>query len=134
MTTAIFNDNAILSMKIALDGLSRRQEVISNNLANVDTPGYQSQTLNFEDAVRIALNKAESLPLRTTNSAHLGGAAQDPGFLVQNRAGGTARADGNNVDIDAELTDMTETGVRYQTLSQMASKKLLLLKSIAQAS
>jgi flagellar basal-body rod protein FlgB len=49
------------------------------------------------------------------------------------RTGGSMRADGNNVDIDVELMEMTETGIAYQALTQAASKKLALLKSIAMA-
>ena len=44
--------NSLSLMTKALDGLWKRQEVISNNLANVDTPGYKSQYVTFEMCIR----------------------------------------------------------------------------------
>ena len=41
------------------------------------------------------------------------------------------RLDGNNVDIDLEMSQMAETSIQYQSLTQLVSKKLALLKSIA---
>ena len=132
MTDFIQTDFSMRAVQMALDGLSLRQQVISQNLANVDTPGYQARSVNFEDALKSMLNR-QNIPMATTDSRHLSLVQQAAGSVVSNRPGGSFRADGNNVDIDVELTDMTETGIQYQALTQAASQKLLLLKTIAMA-
>ncbi len=48
MSGSLFTDNAIRAAKLALDGLSMKQGVISNNIANVDTPGYRAQEVDFD--------------------------------------------------------------------------------------
>lgn len=134
MTNAIFNDDAIRAARYALDGLTARQEVISNNVANIDTPGYNAQQVDFESTMKIALdNQTRNVTLSKTNSGHLGQESKTSDFMsVTNRLGGAYREDGNNVDIDTELMEMSATGIQYQAISQVLSKKLILLKTIAQ--
>lgn len=129
--SGLFSDNAIQAAELALNGLSARQQAISNNLANIDTPGYRAQTVNFETAIQHALNSSGSLKMATTNPAHQTSSASKAFLTTTPRPGGTARADENNVDIDTELLQMSETGIQYQAVSQSISKKLSLLKSIA---
>jgi flagellar basal-body rod protein FlgB len=131
MPDSLFSDNSIRAASLALDGLSRRQQVISRNLANVDTPGYKAEAVNFEDTLKRALNEGDTLAMTATNSAHLASPEQSTGFTTTMRPGGTERADQNNVDVDAEMIDMSEAGIQYQAVSQAMSQKLLLLKSLA---
>jgi flagellar basal-body rod protein FlgB len=132
MKDLLFSESSFQTAKLALDGLTLRQQVISRNLSNVDTPGYHAESVNFEDAFKKALNQTSPLALTRTNAAHLASPVQPTtGFAVNEKEGGTERADGNNVDIDQELIDMSEAGIRYQSVSQAVSKKLVLLKAIA---
>ena len=131
MGDSLFSDNAIRTAKLALDGLSQKQTVISNDIANVDTPGYRAQEIDFDSVMRRALQNSRSTQLVTTHPAHLGISNGKAIFRTQEKPGGTARADENNVDIDQELLDMSETGIQYQAISQELSKKLSLLKTIA---
>lgn len=118
--------------RTVLDGLSLRQQAISRNLANVDTPGYQAETINFEDTLKHLVSQDGSLALETTNISHMLPASQETtGFSIVHRQGGSFRADQNNVDVDVEMTDMSETGIQYQAVSQTVSQKLLLLKALA---
>ncbi len=131
MSDLLFSDNAMRTSRAALDGLSLRQQAISRNLANVDTPGYQAETVNFEDTLKQLVNQNNTLPMATTDGAHLQPAEQASNFAVSLRPGGSFRADQNNVDVDTEMSDMSETGIQYQAVSQAISQKLLLLKSLA---
>jgi flagellar basal-body rod protein FlgB len=132
MPDPIFSDNAFSSAKFALDGLAKRTEILGNNLANVDTPGYQAQTLNFEQALARASQDSGKLRLSVTNEVHLKprGEALDL-MTTAPRQSGTWRTDGNNVNVDTELNEMAETGIRYQAISQLVTKKLMLLKTVA---
>ncbi len=129
--SGLFSDNAIQAAKMALDGLSLRQQIISRNIANIDTPGYRAQEVEFESALQRALRSNGQVQMAVTNSGHLAASSNKTFYQVKAQAGGTARADENNVDIDTELLNMSETGIQYQAVSQELSKKLLLLKTIA---
>jgi len=131
MSDSLFSDVSSLTAKAALAGLSLKQQAISRNLANIDTPGYQAQTVNFQQALSRLVDNNVLLPMRTTDEAHLTTAESDLFLSTSLRPGGTLRADQNNVDIDVEMADMSEAGIQYQAVSQAVSKKLLLLKTLA---
>jgi flagellar basal-body rod protein FlgB len=134
MSNTIFSDDAVNAASLALKGLSARQQAISNNIANVDTPGYSAKTVDFESTLSRTLNQSSAkVAISKTNKLHMDTTSSSSDFLTSvNRAGGSTREDGNNVDIDTELIDMSETNIKYQAISQGISTKLLLLKSIAQ--
>jgi len=134
MSARILPDDAIRTAAEALNGLARRQELTSQNIANIDTPGYKAQEVDFETALRRASGSERHLPVHATHGNHLASQSTSTGFTVEARKGGTERADGNNVDIDIELATLTETGVRYQALTSLVSRKLNLLKNIANRS
>ena len=134
MSSSLFTDDAISAAKFALKGLAARQQTISSNIANVDTPGYSAKAVDFETMLQRNLNNsAKQVVMAKTSAKHLDTKTSASSFYTtSNRAGGTYREDGNNVDIDTELIDMSETNIKYQAISQEISSKLLLLKSIAQ--
>ncbi|MBL8056028.1 MAG: flagellar basal body rod protein FlgB [Anaerolineales bacterium] len=133
MAESLFSDVGFRTAQAALDGLALRQDLIGRNLANVDTPGYHAQAVTFEETLQRVSEPSNKLALSVTQAGHQLGHSSEPVNLlgVTERPGGSERADGNNVDVDQELTEMAETGLRYQALSQLVSRKLLLLKSIA---
>jgi flagellar basal-body rod protein FlgB len=134
MSSSLFSDDAISAASLALKGLAARQQTISSNIANVDTPGYSAKEVDFETMLQRTLNSsASSVSMTKTSKLHMDKTTSSSSFYTtNNRAGGTYREDGNNVDIDTELIDMSETNIKYQAISQGISSKLLLLKSIAQ--
>lgn len=131
MSDSLFSDASSLIAKAALTGLSLRQQAISRNVANIDTPGYQAQTVNFQEALARLVDDNILLPMKLTNEDHLTTAKSKAVMSTSLRPGGTLRADQNNVDIDVEMADMSEAGIQYQAISQAVSKKLLLLKTLA---
>ena len=137
MLSRLLNNATIDFFRSALDGLARRQEAISNNIANIDTPGYQRQDVSFEDALRARLGETQTLPLATTAERHI----QPTGAFASRLGQGqgtdavlSTRNDANNVDIDQEMSNLAETQIRYQTLSQALSNKLQTLRDIIQQS
>lgn len=131
MSNSIISDATAQAVKSALNGLTKKQEVISQNLANVDTPAYQSQTVDFQTTLNNTIKSSGTLHLAKNNSAHMDSASNQKDLIqISSRKGGTDRADGNNVDIDVEMVDMTETVVNYQAMVQTLTKKFALLKQI----
>jgi len=131
MSDSLYSNISDLTAKAALNGLSYRQQAISRNIANVDTPGYKAETVNFQDTLARVTDNSHLLPMSLTDEAHQTTAEANPLLDVSLRAGGVDRADGNNVDIDVEMADMSEVGIQYQAISQAISKKLALLKLLA---
>lgn len=132
MSEYLSSNPTLATVKRALDGLAKRQELISHNLANVDTPGYKAKGINFEDALQEEINRSPALRLNSTRPGHLDPASGKPRLMKTSlRQGGTPRADGNNVDIDRELLEMSETNLRFETLTTLLNKKYRLLKDIA---
>lgn len=130
MAEDILNGVTLQLIRLGLDGLSLRQQVIAHNIANADTPGYQAQAVTFEEALQRQMKaQGQRLALVTTHPAHLRGQAPILAPQVVSRPATTMRPDGNNVDIDLEMSQLAETTIRYQALTQLAARKLALLKA-----
>ena len=114
----------------ALEAASLRQEAIAQNLANVDTPGYKALEVSFEDQLRTALTRTDSLPMRVTRPKHLTGPATSDAVrpALIRRTGTVSRADGNNVDPEAEMAALAENQLTYSALTRLVSEKYSLLK------
>ncbi len=140
MLGGILDSGALQAARAALDGLSRRQEAISANVANIDTVGYQRRSVDFEDQLARAVGwPGPDLPeaqLSRTHAAHLGSAGgaaisgeqPNPGRAVRDVV--SSRNDQNEVSIDEELVLLAETQVRFQALSQSVGKRLATLRSV----
>ena len=107
----------------ALDGLSQQQQAIANNIANVDTPGYKRQSVPFDQMMRDAMQEAGL----STDSMESGGMAALQGRLDTMVAG---KLDGNTVEIEREITDLTETQLKYYMVAQAMSNKLGVVRDI----
>ena len=134
MASFIDNDVTMRSLQFTLDGLSKRQQVASNDIANADTPNYKASNVTFEDSLRAALagNADNPLPLTLTDGAHIDPYMSQIGqaSIVETPMLSTVtKNDGNNVDIDGEMTTLAETNVMYDAVEQMAATKLAILRS-----
>lgn len=120
----------------ALDVRARRTEVIANNLANADTPGFKARDLDFRTALaRAAGDKtAGGVHLSTTQAGHIGGAASADAATnpdLKYRTPLAPALDGNTVDAQLEQAAFAENSVRYQaTLTFLNSKFRGLLTAI----
>jgi flagellar basal-body rod protein FlgB len=139
MINEIFNDKSYLALRTGLSGLATRQSVIGNNIANADTPYFTASDVSFEDTLQQALadsgafNQGTKLALTTTNPGHISLNKPTPGLIqsqVTNQVGGAMRNDGNNVDIEREMSLLADTEIRYSALTQMTASKLSGLKTI----
>ena len=136
---------------MALDGLYERQKAISANTVNVLTPGYQRKTVSFEDSLRNIINREnEKEQIKMQNSidyqinpkkvlqgqtpeqlAFLNSEV-DEGFMinVETDTSDAIGLDGNNVNLEEEMMDEAQTGMKYQVLSNLLSKNYSLLGQI----
>ncbi len=139
MSSPLMSNPSMKALAYALDGLALRQKTTANNIANIDTPHYKAQHVSFESQLQAALNHGagdNSLPLTTTSQRHIsmGQPSFDPSTMVVQQENNSLRNDGNNVDIDLEMTTLAETSLRYQALTQLSGMKISLLKNIIRES
>ncbi|MCX7715742.1 MAG: flagellar basal body rod protein FlgB [Clostridia bacterium] len=108
--------NAVGYLKKALDASWMRNNVITNNIANVDTQNFQASEVEFESFLKDAMDK-NSVSMRTTNSKHISspGDRLEPVVTQENSS---LRMDGNNVDIEKEQTNLAQNALYYNTLIQ----------------
>src|SRR5688572_32929973 len=112
----------------ALDVRARRGELIANNLANADTPGYQARDIDFRQAMARAAGETPSsgVSLSTTSAGHIGGntsASATGNPDLKYRTPLAPALDGNTVDTQVEQAAFAENAVRYQaTLTFLNSK------------
>ncbi len=95
-----------------------RQQVISNNIANVNTPGYKRREVKFEELL------AESLKQRDGVIEKL----PDAEVVTVNDT--TIKEDGNNVDIDKEYIEQYRTQTQYEYLSRSIADEFLKLRLV----
>ncbi len=112
----------------AADASWMRNEAISNNIANVNTPGYKRQDVSFEEELKHALkaNKYESLDKKVSDIDldHI------EGRVYTDSANYSYRLDGNNVDIDNENVELASNQIKYNALIQSISGKFTDLQRV----
>jgi len=122
-------DRTLEALSKSLDMRSQKQVVISSNIANADTPGYQAKELNFEKALANALT-LDGFPLERTHAAHFaaGGSINDLEGELANQINNVVREDGNTVDRDVEMAALAENQLLYNAAADLLKKKLALIK------
>ena len=102
----------------ALKVQSQRMEVLADNLANVDTPNYKAQDIDFKTALAQAGAPGAALPLATTTSNQIGNSATsgdlDTSGALKYRVPLAPSLDGNTVDAQMEQAAFADNTVRYQ--------------------
>lgn len=127
MLNGITDKNYILEK--SLDAAWTRNEVISNNIANVDTPNFKRSTVSFEDELNKAMD-SNTLDLKTTDKRHISLNNDLEIKVSQDQTSLQYRLDGNNVDIESEMAESAKNNIRYNTLVQKVSDEYKKLKYV----
>lgn len=115
MSAPIASDLTTRTLMAALRGTALQQRLVANNLANLETPGYRARHATFEDELRAALRAEREDHRRdavTTVQARVTASAAPP------------RPDGNNVDIEVEMSALAEAAARYEILTRLLDRHL----------
>lgn len=110
----LFNDT-FQTLEHSLDYASAKNRVISNNIANIDTPHYKSKDVAFKNI--LAREIQEKKPMKKTHPHHFSvhGDNVKPYHMVT-RNDTTYTHNGNNVDVDKEMSEMAKNQIYYQGL------------------
>ncbi len=106
-------DSTFDALQASLQGLGMRRQAAEDNIANVETPGFRANRVNFEDSLRSAIDRGEPLTATPTVA----------------RSVAPTRMNGNNVAIDQEITGLTETALRHQLVVEAMNGKFRLLRT-----
>ena len=112
-------DATIVGLQRAMSGTLQRQQVLANNLANANTPGFRRSDVDFHGALRAAF-AAGADPERIR---HLD-------FAVTSDRTSVMRADGNNVDVDAEMAALGENTLDHQSLTSVLAARIRILENV----
>jgi len=128
----IFDNSSFVSVHKALDAAQLRQQVISNNIANATTPGFKKSSVKFEEYLKNELNNKGISGYRT-NSLHIpigSSRLQDLSPKVVVHQDSAINNNLNNVDIEAEMTNLAKNQILYDALIQNISGKFQKLKTV----
>ncbi len=101
----------LANLKHLLQASAMQHQVVSHNIANTNTPGYQRREVDFSAVVA-------QLDARGSQAAK----SESAPVIIDSLA--AARRDGNTVDPDRELSELSKNTMRYQTLLQLAAHQL----------
>ena len=118
--------NYINVLQRASEASAKRHEVISNNIANVDTPNYKRQDVNFQNVLNGAIHNSSTLDEAVANMdlTTLNANVYTDGSAL------SYRLDGNNVDIETENAYLAENQIRYYTLIDSITQEFTRLQSV----
>lgn len=111
----------------SLDLRAMRHELLSSNIANMDTPSYRAYDLDIDRQFDAELGRQTELELQRTSRGHISGPNEAGG-----KAGGNAeenvvlfslRGDGNSVDLERSMADLSENSLMFNTSAQIITSK-----------
>ncbi len=114
------HDNALLLFE-------RRTQLLSENIANADTPGFKARDIDFAEVLQQA--QSQKVKLQTSHQDHISLSEQPFSEDVKFREVEQSAADGNTVDLQKEKAAFAENTIRYQTTLHILSRKISGLKS-----
>ena len=133
MNNRVF-DKTIKSLATSMQMRQLRQNVISANIANAETPDYKAKKMDFEAALAGAIDREDLGKMHVGHSDH---------FLMGEGAIGRVRADvydnpeinysndGNTVDLEKEMAKLNENSLLYEAAVKLMNKKIAALKYAA---
>ncbi len=121
MLKELLSDRASLALTKSLQGAAARQEALASNIANIETPGYVRKDVRFEDALEGALNSGDS----DSDTAAL----ESLSFSSSPDLSRPANPDGNNVDIEVEMSELAKNSLRFDGSATALELKIRMLRT-----
>ncbi len=103
-------DNSIKLLSKIMDICSYRQKILASNIANADTPNYKAKDINFQEELKKADEGSSST------------------YTVIEAPTTMPNRDGNTVNIEVEMTKLTETLLMFNSSVQLLSKRITMYK------
>ena len=121
----LFGNNIDLASK-SMDYLWGKQQITLQNLANVDTPGYKSKYVTFEEEFRTRLQNASM----ARDGEKMEDAISGSHFLVHDTENESTRLDESNVNADVESVELSRATLQYMYTAQAITSDIARLRSV----
>lgn len=128
MINSIFGHSSVLGA--ALDASWLRNNVITNNISNGDTPNFKASKVEFEKVLQSAMKNDGSVMKRTNEKHMYAGGKNDLSPIVVQDNSSTMRMDGNNVDTEKEQASLAENAIYYNTVLQKLGEEYSRLRYV----
>lgn len=131
-----FSTKTMRILERSLDASALRQKVLADNIANVDTPSFKRSDVSFDSTLQSFLEEnSRPIPMARTNPKHFPLGTQDysqlqPEIVTEQTT--TVNNNGNNVDIDSEMTQLAVNQIKYNALVQQLNGHFAKLRSAIQ--
>lgn len=129
LTQYIFNKMGVPTLGKYLDLAAYRHKLVSGNVANASTPGYRAKDIDFQQEFKKATGKTNHLEGVTTNAGHipLGAHQNRPPRVDQDKV---QEGEMNSVDIDREVSNMTQNELLYTIGARLMQRRFEGLKTV----
>ncbi|MGG0157811.1 flagellar basal body rod protein FlgB [Bacillus velezensis] len=117
----------IQNLENALGRADIKQKVSTNNIANIDTPNYKAKKVSFRNLLDQETSNLEAVK---TDYRHVDFTGSGDDYSIVSSSDTSYQQNGNNVDIDKEMTDLAENQINYQALVERMSGKFNSLKTV----
>lgn len=120
----------IQTLQQSMDYATAKNKTISNNIANVDTPNYKAKNVVFKDVLRNEMSS--SFQANRTRPQHFSfeASSHSQPFQVVTQTNTTYNHNGNNVDMDKEMTELAKNQIYYQAVVDRINGKFRSLESV----
>ena len=110
----MIDDVASVTLQQAVSGLGLRQQVTANNIANLETPGFTAQNVDFESSLAsaVAAGAAAATAITSSNSSEPAG------------------VNGNNVNLNDEVVTATKTGLQQKLITGALTSEYGLISTV----
>lgn len=120
-------DNTIDILEKSLDIRTRKHGVILSNIANADTPNYRAVELVVENEMSKQMDNQKSNGLVRTHPNHLSKSSININYINSSKISSskeiTLRGDGNSVNMEKEMAELSENNLMYRVTSNILSRK-----------
>lgn len=131
ITSGIFNFADKVNMT-ALSHRDKRNQVLSSNIANAETPGYRALGYDFESQLQTVAKVNDALPVKVSHPRHMRHQfATADGRIkpdVYIRPTESVGEDGNTVDLDKEMASLAQNQILFRTAVELLNRKIGTLK------
>jgi flagellar basal-body rod protein FlgB len=107
-----------LVLQRGLQGAGQRQQVLANNLANANTAGFKRSDVDFQSSLAAALGAGSESGVANAS------------FQTQTDTSSSMQADGNNVDVDQEMANMTQNSTEYEAMLAVVHARMQNIKTV----
>ncbi|MDF0750669.1 flagellar basal body rod protein FlgB [Marinobacter sp. 71-i] len=125
---AISLDKALGIHQHALEGRVKRAEVLANNLANADTPGYKARDVDFQAMMQKAQDSMSGVGMTRTHESHMDTSSMGMDSELLYRVPHQPSVDGNTVDAQQEQARFMRNAMDYQASFQFLDGKISGIK------